>query len=98
MNKAAFPFWIVTQRDGLKSKLVEVEGCEGFLAAFSTPFKATEFIAARGEARWENRLVSRGNLGPLINEMKDAGLQGLCMDPMEGSTCGKKITLNQLDD
>jgi len=90
-----FPFWIVTQRRGLISLVVEPAGSAGFIAAFSTAGKAAKFMVDRGATEWENKLVSRANLADLVADLRNLGALGLCLDPTKDG-CGTKVAFDQL--
>jgi hypothetical protein len=91
-----FPFWIVTQRRGLFTKPVELDGMPGFVAAFTAAERAATFMVSRGETEWENRLVSRSSLADLVRDLRQLGIKGVCLDPTaEGSTA--TIPLEELE-
>jgi hypothetical protein len=92
----SFPLWIVTQRQGLFTKPVELEGLPGFVAAFTAAERAATFMVSRGETEWENRLVSRSSLVDLVRDLRQLGVKGLCLDPTpEGPTT--TIPLDELE-
>jgi hypothetical protein len=91
-----FPFWIVTQRRGLISKPVEPGGMPGFIAAFSSAEEAASFMVSRGETEGENRLVARSTLRDLMADLRQLGVQGLCLDPAKDE-CGSRIAFDELE-
>ena len=80
----SFPFWIVSQRRGLVSRPVEVDGMPGIIAAFKTAEEAAAFMANRGEKTWENKLVSRSTFNELKDGLLRLGLRGFYFDPRSG--------------
>jgi len=90
-----FPFWIVTQRRGLISLLVEPADAAGFIAAFSTAGKAAKFMVDRGATEWDNKLVFRANLADLVADLRNLGARGLCLNPTKDGG-GAKVAFDQL--
>jgi hypothetical protein len=96
MTELMFPFWIVTQRRGLISKPIGPDGMTGFIAAFSTAQNAAAFMVSRGETEWENKLISRSTLLDLMIDLRQLGIQGLCLDPTKDGT-GTQITFSGVE-
>ena len=97
MAELKFPLWIVTQRRGLISQPVAPDGMPGFAAAFSRAEDAATFMVARGETEWENRLVTgRSTLHSLIADLRQIGMQGVCLDPAKGNG-GTKVPFDEME-
>jgi hypothetical protein len=96
MPVLSFPFWIVMQRRGLISKPVEPVGMPGYIAAFTSAPNAAAFMVERGETEWENKLISRSTLSGLLADLRQIGMQGVCIDPT-GDGPGAKITFEEIE-
>lgn len=97
MRKFSFPFWIVTQWQGLMPLPVEPEEATGFVAVFTTAENAAAFMAERGETEWQNKLVSRITLPTLLESLRRLDLQGVCLDPGRDQG-GSTFTLAELEE
>lgn len=96
MNEMTFPFWIVKQWRGLLSFPVELEDMPGFIATFTTADRAAKFMSERGEMEWQKQLVVRATLPSLLEQLRQLGVQGVCLDPSR-SGCGMRLDLEELD-
>lgn len=91
-----FPFWMVARRHADGPRAVELDGAPGHAIAFTTAENATRYMVDRGETAWENRLVARSTLRSLLEELRRAGLLGICLDPT-ADHCGSLIGLGELE-
>jgi hypothetical protein len=76
-----FPFWLISQRHGSVSVPVSAPGTPGFIVAFSSAAAAAEFMESHGETAWELKLVSRHGYDALADDLRAAGVVGICLNP-----------------
>ena len=96
MSSFSFPFWIVTRRHGLVPLPVELEEPLGFVAVFTTAENAATFMTAQGETEWQNKLVTRATLPPLLAHLRHLNVQGVYVDPVPGGN-HTTFTLDDLE-
>jgi hypothetical protein len=79
MTDLPFPFWLVTRGAGGQS--APVTASPGRVALFGGADKAAAFMAGRGEAGFEFRLVSRVTFHRLVDDLRASGMRFGVLDP-----------------
>jgi len=95
MAQLTFPFLILTRRGFYRSVTIGEDQLK-HAVAFTTTARAGEFMIATGKSHWEFALIARFGLRTVVDDLRTAGLAGICLDPAPDETGGTSIKIPAL--